>query len=199
MKFEELETLWTAQPSIVPLVVDMAKIQRSLQPELRRRSRMLGYEVAVSLFCLIAISVFTLANYHHDPVRYGGAQLALAACQTAAVALLLAHGLRRLRRHQAIRSQPVDTLRAATAVSLANIEAEMRDYRLSQPVLWLAVASGIAAIVNAGVRHGWSTVAGAGLPTLALLGVVATVIWRHYIVNLRPAWLRQKEILRDLA
>ncbi|HEX2860660.1 MAG TPA: hypothetical protein VHN79_03430 [Lacunisphaera sp.] len=199
MKFEELESLWTSQASVIPVAVDLAEVKRRLAPEMRRRGRMLGYELAMALLGLLALPALTVANALHDPARYGtAAQWLHASCQFAVIALLLVQIVQRVRRHRALRRQPVGSLREMTVVSLASLEAEMRDYRWRQPILGLLLASIMVAVVFAGLRHGWEAGLTAGLSSGALLAVVVAGFWYHYRVNLRPAWVRQKEMLRAL-
>jgi hypothetical protein len=199
MKFEEIESLWTAQASVLPAVVDLADIKRRLAPEMRRRSRMLGYELVTSALLVLLLPVLAVANYRYDPVRYGAPwQWVHMTCQIAVAGLLLAHTLQRLSRHRALQRQSMNTLRGMTEVSVANLEAEMRDHRWRQPVFALGLASATTAVVAAGLQQGWTTGLFAGVGSAALAAVMALAFWRHYRVNLYPAWVRQRQLLREL-
>lgn len=199
MKFEELESLWTAQSSPIPVAVDVAEIKRRLQPEMRRRSRMLGYELSSTLLAVALIPVLAVANAAYDPLRYGSAwQWLHVACQFGVAIIYLQFVLQRLGRHRALRRQPVGSLREMTRVSVANLEAELRDYRWRQPILGLLLASTGFAVLNAGLRYGWKAGLTAGLSSGLLLGIVAAGFWYHYRTHLRPDWEQQRELLRAL-
>lgn len=201
MNFEELEKLWTNQPAPAIASIDVAALKRSVQPELRRRSRMLAYELGTNLLGVVLLPVLAIANYRYDPVSYGSLwSWAQIVGQMLVVLLWVTFSLRRLMRHRALRQRSADSVRTVTELSVANLEAEMSDCRFWQrPLFWLALGGVIAALIGAGVRHGWEkTALPAGLGAFALLGVVCLIVWRHYRVNLLPAYRQQREILRQL-
>lgn len=201
MTFEELESAWGAQRSMEARPADLTELKKTLQPELRRRRRMLGYALAVNVFALVIFPLLAVANYRYDPVRYGtGWAWVYTACQLAVIVLWAAYSLRRFRRHRALLRQSADTVRAVTAVSLANVEAEMRDCTAwRRPIMWLTVVSVVAAIANGTSKYGWSHFGlQASMGTLALTLAVGAGFWRHYRVNLKPAQARLRELLGQM-
>jgi hypothetical protein len=203
MSFEELENLWSRQPPTGLALADPATLQRVIRPELRRRSRMLSYQLGMSVFVLVVLPLLTILNARYNPARYGSpAQWSYAACQLAVTIFWVVYSVRRLQRHRALQRRSTDTVQAVTALSVASLEDEMRDYGniWRKPVCWIALASLTAALVNGGIRHGWKELAVPGaLMTFGLITILSLVFWRHYCVNLRPALTRQREILRQLS
>lgn len=200
MKFEEFETLWAAQqPAHVP-TVDTAALKRNVIPELKRRSRMLGYEMACLIFGLLVYPVLSVANHNYWGARNVPLFWLNLPLQMALSVALLIYAVRRLQRHRARLKQGSASLQAFTAMSVANIKAEMQEYRVG---LWLMPllfsTSFLSGYVNNPVGYGWSRVAlQAGL-MLGLLIPMGLVLWRHYRVNLMPTLVQQKEILKQLS
>lgn len=201
MKFEEFETAWAMQPATHPRAMDLTELKRSVIPALRRRSRMLGYGLFCVGFGLLASPLLAVVNYRyarpHNVVLFW-VHLALF---VAVYVPVLVYLVRRVQRHRQLRRQSADTLRALTAVSLANLESEIQEYRALQ---WLTPFVVGLPLLSAYVNHpvaavGWQPfVLRAGL-IVAFLMPVAWVIRRHYRQNLVPAYARQKEILRELS
>lgn len=199
MNYADMENLWAGQAPAMPSETEIAAAKRRVESELRRRSRMLAYEVGMNAFGLIVLPLLAVANYRHDPSRYAGPwQLAHVAFQLLVVATWVVYSTRRLLRHRALSRRAAASIRALTELSVASLEAEMKDLRFwQQPVLWLTAASLVAALGSAVFHHGWRTMALPGALTLGLVTGMALVFRRHYRVNLRPAYERQRELLRQ--
>ena len=200
MKFEEFEATWANhQPANLP-AVSFVELKRTIIPELKRRSRFLGYEMFGVIFGLLIYPVLSVANYNYwgkHNVPWFWVTLPL---HTAMSIASLVYVMRRLQRHRALLQQGTATLQAFAAVSVTSIEAEMQEYRvafwLSPALLSLAFLSGY---VGNPVGYGWTRFAlQAGL-MLGLAVPMGLVFWRHYRVNLKPAYARQQEILRQLS
>ncbi len=201
MKFEELEAMWAAQQFANPHAVDLAQLKRFIIPELKRRSRILGYEIFVLSFGLLVTPLLSFVNYLYAPPRNVTGHWVNMLLWEAVFLVLLLYAVRRVRRHLALHRCSTDTLRALTVVSLENIEAEMNDYLTAwwmSPVLIGLLL--LTVYLNFPVtEYGWKPFAlRAGL-ILGLPLLMSLVFWRHYRVNLKPAQARQKEILQQLS
>jgi len=201
MKFEELEAMWAAQQFANPYAVDLAQLKRFIIPELKRRSRILGYEIFVLSFGLLVTPLLSFVNYLYAPPRNVTGHWVNMLLWEAVFLVLLLYAVRRVRRHLALHRCSTDTLRALTVVSLENIEAEMNDYLTAwwmSPVLIGLLL--LTVYLNFPVtEYGWKPFAlRAGL-ILGLPLLMSLVFWRHYRVNLKPAQARQKEILQQLS
>lgn len=200
MNFEEIQSLWTGQPVPNLDTPKLVERQRELVSELKRRSRMLGYEHFCIAFGLISVPLLSILNFVNN--SRVGTPLYWISFVLHLVALLAmgAIAVRRQKRHNELRRAHCGTLRLQAEVALANLNAECREYRVAPWVFMLWAVLSTLSIYNNTPFHGgtWEAL----LPRLgfvvALPGVVGAVLWRHYRVNLLPARERQLEILREL-
>lgn len=200
MNFEEIQSLWTGQVSVpahTPLLLEQ---QRTLVSEFKRRSRMLGYETFCILFGLVFTPLLSVANYLYRPssgtlLSWTSAVLHMLVLVTAAVFVF-----RRSRRHRELGRVRISTLRDQTEVSLANLKAELRDYRWAPWIFAIWGALAVLSIAGNSAFHGgsWQAVMLRVGILLGFLGMVSAVLWRHYRKNLLPAYARQQEILRQM-
>ena len=201
MNFEDLQSIWAHQPlAPAPTALLMEK-QPALVSEFKRRRRMLGYEAFCIAFGLIGTPLLSVINYLHRPdagtvLYWTSAGLHVVVLIAAAVWVI-----RRWRRHRALGRVRISTLREQAEVSLANLEAERRDYRWAPWIVFLWSTLAILSIAGNSAFHGgsWQAIALRVGLLLGLLGVVGAVLWRHYRKNLLPAYARQQEILRQMA
>jgi|GEM_PF-3789024 len=203
MKFEELEAIWATQQAPPRAHAELAELKRSVIPELKRRSRMLGYGIFTLLLGLAVGLLLAIVNYHYAPPRSAIWHWIYTAWEVTFALALLCYALRRIGRHRTLLRQNPDTLRAVTAVSLANLEAEIQEYRTvwSSPLVWLGFIG--FPLLNSYLKfpvteYGWRPFA---LRVGVILGLPLLVSWafrRHYVVNLKPAHARQQELLRQL-
>jgi MFS family permease len=188
MNIEEIQTLWDGQISVAAQSPQLIERQRLLS-EFKRRGRMLGYEAFCVALGLVFTPLLSVVNHRHLPgvgtplywVSAALHMLVLVACTVFVV--------RRVRRHRALREQ--------AEVSLTNLHAERRDYRWLPWMLGLWGALATLSIAANTPFHGgsWQAVA---LRLGILAGFLGAFFWHHYRNNLLPAYIRQKEILRQL-
>lgn len=200
MNFEDIQSLWTGQVPAPPHTPQLLKRQRMLLSEFKRRSRMLGYEAFGIAFGLIATPFLSVVNYLYRPSSGTFLSWTSAVLHTGVLITAAAFVFRRTRRHRELGRVCISTLRDQAEVSLANLKAELHDYRWAP---WMLVVWGlltILSIVSNSAFHGgsWQAVTLRVGLTLGFLGVVGAVLWRHYRVNLHPAYVRQQEILRQM-
>ena len=201
MKFEELENVWAAQSASTTAPGDLTALKQSLMPEIKRRGRMLRYGIFVATFGLLVIPTLAVANYRYARPANPAWHWVDAAFWMVVNFTLLVLMIRELRRQRALLRRGADTVRALTVLSLASLEAEMKDFRRG-----LSVVPGLIAfqLLNLTMKfpvaeHGWSPFA---LRAGAILGfslLISAVFWRHYHVNLKRDRTRQQEILRELS
>lgn len=201
MKFEELENVWAAQSASPTAPGDLTALKQSLMPEIKRRGRMLRYGIFVATFGLLVIPTLAVANYRYARPANPAWHWVDAAFWMVVNVILLVLMVRELRRQRALLRQSADTVRALIVLSLASLEAEMKDFRRG-----LSVVPGLIAfqLLNLYMKfpvaeHGWSPFA---LRAGAILGfslLMSAVFWRHYHVNLKRDRTRQQEILRELS
>jgi hypothetical protein len=200
MNFEEIQSLWTGQVSVPAHTPQLLERQRTLVSEFKRRSRMLGYETFCVVLGLVLTPLLSVANYRYQP----GVGTPLYWLNLALHMLVLVAGVvlvvRRQRRHRALGRVRIATLREQTEVSLANLEAERRDYRWFPWTLGLWGALGLLSIVVNTPFHGgsWQAVLLRVGMLVGFLGAIGAVFWRHYRKNLLPACERHREILRQM-
>lgn len=200
MNFEALESLWGTQQPAVARPADLAALKQRLAPELRRRSRFLGYELFCLVFGLVATPLLAVVNYLHAPPAYPTIYwLRLALFVTAVLAYLVV-AVRRLRRHRALVAAGTETLASFAAQSLAAIESEMRDYRLGLRglPLWVALLLLSIFVNQPPAVVGWTPLLLRAGFALAFLAAVGAVCWRHYYKELLPEHARRKQVLAEL-
>ena len=200
MNFDEIQSLWAAQQPANFCEPAVAKHQGALVRALKRRQRFLGYGVFISVAGLILTPLLSFANYMYapevgTPLYWTKVTLSLLVLAASAVFVV-----RQIQRHRALSQVRSDTLRQQAEVSLASLDAELRDYRRLPWAfgLWISLAV-LSIYVNAPFHGGG--VAAVSLRIGIVVGfcaVAGAVFWRHYRENLRPAYLRQQEILRQL-
>lgn len=201
MKFEELETLWAAQPAAPAATIDLASLKQNLMPELKRRGRMIRYGIFMSALGLVLFPLLTIANYRFTGPTYAAWHWVDLAFWTVVNSVILTGLLRKARRQRAMIRQSAESVRALTTVSLTSREAEMEDFRRG---LWVVPALLAFQLVSLYMKfpvteHGWSPFAARAGATLVFTVLMSSVFWRHYQVNLKPDHARQRDILRDLA
>jgi MFS family permease len=200
MSFEELESLWGAQPPAASRPADLAALKRRLAPELRRRGRFFGYE----LFCLglglVLTPLLAVVNYLHVPPAQPVLYWLRVALFVAVVLAFLVAAVRRLRRHRALAAAGTETLTAFAAQSLAAVESEMHDYRLALRGLpvWLGLALLSIYVNQPPAAVGWTPLLLRAASVLAVVLVVGAVCWRHYHQNLTPEHARRQQVLAEL-
>ena len=201
MKFEEFEAAWATQPAANPGAMDFAKLKRSLIPGFRRRRRMLSYELFAVAVGLLVAPLLAFVNYHHARPHHVVLFWANLALFLAVYVPVLVYLIRRMQRHLRLLRQSADTLRALTALSLANLEAEMQEYRVARWLTpFLVGLPLLSAYVNNPVTEfGWQPFALRALLIFAILVPVGLVFWLHYRRNLKPDHARQQEFLRQLS
>ena len=201
MKFEELESVWSAQSDRTTVPDNLTALKQNLMPEIKRRGRMLRYGVFAATFGLLVIPTLTVANYRYARPANPAWHWVDAAFWMVVNFTMLVLMVRALRRRRALLRQSADTVRALTVLSLASLEAEMKEFRRG-----LSVVPGLIGfqLLNLYVKfpvaeHGWSPFA---LRAGAILGfslLMSSVFWRHYHVNLKRNRARQQEIIRELS
>jgi len=201
MNIANLEDLWAAQrPANDARRPDPAELSRRLAPELRRRSRLFGYEFFSLGLGLLLTPLLAVVNFLHQRPEYPVLYWINPALVVAVIILFLAGLIRRARRHRELAQTRSDTVAAFAAKALATIEAEGRDYRAAFKgfTVWFGLAL-LAIYVNHPVPvHGWQPL---GVRVALLLGffaVVGGVSLRHYRKNVLPEWARRKELLAQL-
>jgi hypothetical protein len=108
--------------------------------------------------------------------------------------------VRQFQRHRALTQVRTDTIRQQAEVSLANLDAELRDYRRLPWAfgLWISLAV-LSIYVNAPFHGGGAAAVSLRIGiVVGFCAVIGAVFWRHYRENLQPAYFRQEEILRQL-
>ncbi|HTZ20553.1 MAG TPA: hypothetical protein VMC06_06700 [Opitutaceae bacterium] len=200
MNFEELENLWAGQQPANARPIDLDECRRALLPELKRRSRFLGYAAFSAGFALLVYPLLSVVNFLHarpHNVPLYGVNLTL---HVVVMLALLIYVVRLIRRHRALVRQNAGSIRSIAELSLANIEAEIRDYRAAWWLLPLFLALPLLSVqANLPVAEfGWGPLLRRAGLVVGFLAVVGLVFWRHYRANLKPARARQKEILRQL-
>lgn len=201
MSFEELESLWGAQQPAAASPADLAALKRRLAPELRRRSRFLGYEIFCLGLGLVVTPPLAIANYLHAPPALPVLYWLRVALFVAVVLAFLLLALRRLRRHRALVAAGAETLAAFAAQSLAAVEGEMHDYRLGLRALPVAFGLTLLSIyVNQPPAVvGWTPLLLRAAAVLAFVLVAGAVCWRHYRKNLVPEHARRRQVLAELS
>jgi hypothetical protein len=201
MNFNEIETLWDTQQPAAPRPTDLAALKQRLAPELRRRSRLFGYELFCLSLGLVLTPLLAFVNYLHAaphvPVLYW---LRVALFVTVMLAWLVL-AVRRLRRHRALAAAGADTLATFAAQSLAAVESEMHDFRLGLRMLPIALGLTLLSIfVNQPPAVvGWTPLLLRAASVLGLLLITGAVLWRHYRKNLVPEQARRKQMLEQLS
>jgi hypothetical protein len=202
MNTEDLDSLWNAQrPATEFRRPDPAELARQLAPELRRRSRLLGYEIFCLVLALVLTPVLALANARYAAPAHPTLYWLRVTLFLAAVSVALVFALRRLRRHRALAKTKADTLAGAATRALAVVEAEMHDYRvgLRSAPAWLALLL-LSMYANAPAGQAlWVFM----LPRVSVLAffllVMGAVCWRHYRKHLVPELARRKELVGQLS
>jgi MFS family permease len=202
MNTEDFDTLWNAQrPAADTRRPEPAELARQIEPELRRRSRFLGYELFSLTLGLVLTPVLAVANARHLPPHNPLVYWLHVGLFVAAALFFLANAIRRLRRHRELTQTRADALTTAATRSLAAIEGEMRDYRLalqSLPV-WLGLVL-LSVYANQPVAQlGWAPLLVRMGAVLAFVAVIGAVCWRHYRKNLAPEHSRRKWLVEQLA
>jgi hypothetical protein len=200
MNFEELESAWNAQRPANPLAVDLAKLKGLATSELKRRSRFFVYAIVMVVFLLIVLPLISVGNYRYAPPQNTAWYWTNFAIWMVIMGALLVISIRGLGRHYVLRAQSTDTVRALTSVSLANVEAEMREYvHLCWALPALLGFQLLGLYLSFPVTdHGWEpflTRAGFAVGLPLLMGLV---VWRHYRVNLKPSQARLAELLGQM-
>jgi MFS family permease len=201
MKFEELENVWATQSAGTAARVDLSTLKQTLVPEIKRRGRMLRYGIFMAALGLVIIPVLTVANYRYARPANPAWHWVDAAFWMVVNVIMLVLLVRELRRQRALLRQSAETVRALLVVSLASVEAEMKDFRRG---LWCVPAVIGFQLLSLSMKfpiaeHGWSPFA---LRAGAILGfslLMAAVFWRHYHVNLKRDRAYQQELLRELS
>ena len=204
MNFDQFESLWNTQSPAAAAgaaPAALAEHARRLAPELRRRSRVIGYGIfALSLALVLTPLLAVINSLHRAPANPEFYWLRAVLC-TVATAALLAGAIRRHRHHRALAESRADTLAASAAKALAVVEGEMQESRLAvrlAPWLFALVLLSIQANVPV-ATHGWVPFgARAGL-TLALCVLGGAVGWRHYHQILAPERARRQQVLEELS
>lgn len=201
MSFEELESLWGAQQPAATRPADLAALKRRLAPELRRRSRFLGYEIFCLGLGLVVTPPLAVVNYLHAPPALPVLYWFRVALFVAVALAFLLLALRRLRRHRTLVAAGAETLATFAAQSLAAVEGEMHDYRLGLRALPVALGLTLLSIyVNQPPAVvGWTPLLLRAAAVLAFVLVAGAVCWRHYRTNLAPEHARRKQVLAELS
>ncbi|MGC4071192.1 MAG: hypothetical protein QM760_01465 [Nibricoccus sp.] len=201
MNFDEIQSLWAGQISAPPAQApEFIERQRALLKNFKQRRRMLGYGAFCISLGLIFTPLLSIVNYRYlpgvgTPLYWVSVALHLMVLIASSVFVF-----RRLRRHRALGRVRISTLREQAQVLLVRLGEERSDYRW---LPWMLGIWGMLAILSIIVNtpfHGGSLEAVTlriGL-TLGFLATVAAVVWRHYHVNLLPAYARQQEILKQM-
>lgn len=201
MNFEQLTATWAAQPLVTPAApATLAELQRTVIPELRRRSRFIGYEIFLNVTGLVILPLLAIANYRHAPPQYPAWHWGYFSLWMLLMIVWLVAALRSLRRHGGWLQRSTQSLREFTLASLASIESEMRSYRIALALLPAIV---VLQLVNISLRFpvselGWPSFASRAALIVGLPLVLGLVFWRHYRVNLTPDLARQRELLQQL-
>jgi hypothetical protein len=203
MNFEQLQSTWSAQPPAAPAArdLDLAKLTRTLAPEINRRRRFLGYTIFVAILCLVLSPLFAVANYRHAPPAHPVWHWTYFASWIVIVSGILVSALRAFERHGAVRAQSTRSLRDLALATLASVDAEMRDCRLA---LWIVPPLLLFQLTDLFVKFpphlvGWQPFLGRAAFVLGLSATFGLAFWRHYRSHLGPTRVRQQELLRELA
>jgi len=201
MKFEELENLWAAQSPSTAASVEFTALKRNLIPEMKRRGRMFRYGIFMAAFGLLVIPILTVANYRYARPANPTWHWVDAAFWMVANFTLLVFMLRALRRQRTLLQQSAETVRALTTLSLASLEAEMKDFRRG---LWIVPGLVGFQLLSLYMKfpvteHGWGPFTLRAGAVLGFSVLLSSVFWRHYHVNLKRDHARQREILRELS
>lgn len=201
MNLENLEDLWTAQRPAATLQPPPAELGHLLAPELRRRSRIFGYEFFALGLGLVLTPLLAVVNYLYaapaNPVLYWFR----AALYVVVVMLALAGLMRRFRRHRQLARTQGDTMAAFATKALTTIEAEIQDYRaaFAGAAVWFALAV-LSVYVNHPVTtEGWTPFGQRVGMVVVFFAVLGAGYSRHYYKNLVPERARRKHLLSELS
>lgn len=201
MNFEELSSAWATQSPAVSSAIDTTRLKHSILPEVKRRGRFLAYAIFVNVLSLVILPLITIGNYRYAPPRHPGWYWFYFSAWMLLLAVFLTLLIRRAKRHGGILEQCTHSLREFTIASLASLEADMRECRLA---VWGWPAMIAFQLTNLYVNFpfaefGWQPFGLRAAFVMGLSAVLGFVFWRHYRVNLKPAYTRQKELLEQLS
>jgi hypothetical protein len=201
MKVEDLERLWSEQQPVGPASVESIDLERGLARELRRRSRMFGYSyfflaLGLTVTPLLAIINFNYARPHNVFLFLLNVLLVVAVSM-----IVLIGTIRKHRRHRALARAKADSLSAFLAASVANLEAELQDFRVSGWCLTMGMGISLLAIyVNQPIsKFGWQPFGIRAAMVLGAMLLLVSVVARHCQKNLKPELLRRKNMLEQLS
>jgi len=201
MNFEELEKLWGNQQAPDPCHRNLAELKQRLRPELRRRSRFFAYEIFCLGFGLVVTPLLAIVNFRHTPPDNVAVYWLHVVLVVTVLLGFLAAAIRRLQRHRALAQADTDTLAAFATQSLANVEAEMKDYRAGRwaLALWTGLALLSAWLNQPIAKVGWGPFAGRAGPVLLFGLLLSWLFTRHYRTNLAPERARRKKVHEQLS
>ncbi len=201
MNPDQLHALWGGQSPAHFNLPDPADCQRSLTRELKRRQRMLAYETFSLAFGAVALPVLSFLNFRYLPAVGTWLYWLSLAAHLAITIVLLIGVIRRIGRHRTLARKSTETLRQQTEAALANLEAEMREYRAIPMIFALFFGLNVLSLwVNTPFHGGGAMAIGVRLAIIVgLYGLTGAVLARNYRANLRPAHQRQKELLSQLS
>lgn len=201
MNLENLEDLWGAQRPMAAAQPLPGELNRLLAPELRRRSRIYGYEFFCIGLALVLTPLLAVVNYRYQRPEYPVLYWFNAALFVIVALVALTGLIRGMRRHRQLAQTQGDSMAAFAAKALATVEAEMRDYR--RAFVWFLIWFGLAVLaiyVNHPVTtHGWAPLGRRVIGVLIFYAVLGAVYVRHYYKNLRPERARRRQLLRELS
>lgn len=199
MKIEEIENLWASQRPPANLG-DPAVVRAQIHHVLKHRRWFLAFLAGTAVLGSVLGQVLFVVNTIHQggPLSFlHWVSLVLSQVLNLAMLYLV---YRSLQRNRELLRQHGETLRTVVGTGLANIEAEMAEYRGGGWIIVAGTASAmLAAYANFPYPHadGRSLLLRFGL-IFALMGTVAFFIRRHYHQNLVPEHQRLQQALRDL-
>lgn len=201
MNLENLEDLWSAQRPASALQPPPGELNRLLAPELRRRSRIYGYEFFCIGLALVLTPLLAVVNYRYQRPEYPVLYWFNAALFVTVALVALAGLIQGLRRHRQLAQTRGESMAAFAAKALAAVEVEMRDYR--RAFVWFVVWFGLAVLaiyVNHPVTtHGWVPLGQRVGGVLIFYAVIGAGYLRHYYKNLVPERARRRQLLRELS
>jgi hypothetical protein len=201
MKFEDLENLWNEQQPPAFATTAAMDMPRSLGRELARRGRMFGYSyfflaLGLTVTPLLAIVNFNYARPHNVFLFLLNVLLVVTLSM-----IVLIGTIRKHRRHRTLARAKADSLCSFLTASVANLESELQDFRVSRWCLTIGMGVSLLAIyVNQPItKVGLQPFA---IRALAVFGATILFVWvvnRHCRKNLKPELIRRRNMLDQMS